>query len=67
MTIGSVLERRLSVIVYDEKGRTLYSKPLGTRLGDGLKGYTATTVSIQIGQSIRTYDDRGGTIFSKPA
>jgi hypothetical protein len=65
--IGSVLEKQLSVIVYDEKGRTLFTKPLGTRPGDGLKGYTATTVSIRSGASIHTYDDRGRTIFSKPA
>jgi hypothetical protein len=65
--IGSVLEKQLSVIVYDEKGRTLFTKPLGIRPGDGLKGYTATTVSIRSGSSIHTYDDRGRTIFSKPA
>jgi hypothetical protein len=67
VAIGSVLEKRLSIIVFDEKGRTLFTKPVGTRQGDGLKGYTATTVSIQSGTAIHTYDDRGRTIFSKPA
>jgi len=45
--IGSVLEKRLSIIVDDERGRTLFTKTVGTRPGDGLRGYTATTVSIQ--------------------
>jgi len=65
--IGSVLEKPLSVVVYDEKGRTLFTKPAGARSGDGLKGYTATTVSIRSRSSIHTYDNRGRTIFSKPA
>jgi hypothetical protein len=65
--IGSVREQSSSIIVYDEKGRTLFTKPRGSRSGDGLKGYTATTVSIRAGSSINTYDDRGRTLFSKPA
>jgi hypothetical protein len=67
MSIGSVTRRGSSIIIYDEKGRTLFTKPVGARPGDGLKGYTATTVSIRSGASIHTYDDRGRTLFSKPA
>ncbi len=67
MPIGTVLEKRLSIIVYDERGRTLFTKTVGTRPGDGLKGYTAGTVSIQSGTAIHTYDDRGRIVFSKPA
>lgn len=67
MPIGSVREYSLSVTAYDEKGRTLFTKSRRLRPGDGLKGYTATTVSIRTGSSINTYDDRGRTLFSKPA
>jgi hypothetical protein len=67
MPIGSVREQSSSIIVYDEKGRTLFTKSRGSRPGDGLQGYTATTVSIRTGSSINTYDDRGRTLFSKPA
>ena len=67
MPIGNVVEKHLSIVVYDEKGRTLFTKPIGSRPRDGLKGYTAATVSIRSGPSIHTYDDRGRTLFSKPA
>jgi hypothetical protein len=67
MPIGSAIHKGPSIVIYDEKGRTLFTKPVGTRPGDGLKGYTATTVSIRSGASIHTYDDRGRTLFSKPA
>jgi len=36
VAIGSVLEKRLSIIVYDERGRTLFTKPVGTRRPQGL-------------------------------
>ncbi len=67
MPIGSVSEKRLSVVVFDVKGRTLFTKPVGSHTADGLKGYTATTISIRSGATIYTYDDRGRTLFSKPA
>lgn len=67
MPIGSAVERRGYVVVYDEKGRVLFQKSCGTKPTDGLKGYTSTTVSIQTGSSIVTYDQKGRSLFSKTA
>ncbi len=67
MPIGTVVEKGSNVIVYDEKGRTIFTKSRGSKTEDGLKGYTATTVSIRHGSSIITYDDKGRTLFTKNA
>jgi len=67
MPIGNAVEKGSSIIVYDERGVTLFTKSRGSRPGDGLKGYTASTVSIRSGSSITTYDHRGVTLFSKSA
>ena len=55
MQIGNVLEKGPSIDLYDETSRTLFTKPAGTRRGDGPKGCTITTVSIRSGL-FRTYD-----------
>lgn len=66
MAIGSANERGSLVHVYDENGRPLFTQPAGSGPGDGLKGYTSSTVSIQRGLLVHTYDDRGRPLFSQP-
>ena len=57
--IGSALQKGSTVYVYDENGRTLYSKS-----GD-LAGYTGSTVSIRANNTLYTYDERGRVKYSK--
>lgn len=59
MAIGVAIQRGHWVYVYDDSGRTLFSKFTGGGKGDGLKGYTGSTVSIQVGFWLYTYDLRG--------
>jgi hypothetical protein len=64
MVIGSAVERGSVIYVYNDKGRVLFSKPKGPQRGDGLKGYTGTTLNIQRGDVIYTYNEKGYQIFS---
>ena len=68
MAIGSATQKGTMVHVFDEAGRTLYTKfvPM-SRPGDGLKGYTGSTVTIQSGGILTTYDEKGRTKFTKTA
>jgi len=68
MVIGNVVQRGSLVYVYDPKGRVLtILSANGNRPGDGLKGYTASTVNIQQGPVVTTYDERGRQISMIPA
>ena len=67
MAIGSALERGSFIIVYDEHGRTLFSKARGSGPQDGLLGFTSSTVTIRRGSVVSTYDEHGVTLFSKAA
>ncbi len=67
MAIGNAVEKGFLVYVYDEKGRQLFSKTKGSQPGDGLKGYTSSTVNIRNGFLIYTYDERGRQISSTSA
>jgi hypothetical protein len=51
------------VDVYDEKGVRLTSIPSG----DGLHGYTSTTVSVKRGSMIETFNEKGVRLSSVPA
>jgi len=66
MAIASAVPRGSSVYVYDEKGRQLFSISAGGP-GEGLQGYTASTVSIRLGSSIYVYDEKGRQISSVSA
>jgi len=68
MAIGSATQKGAMVHVFDEAGRTLYTKfvPM-SRPGDGLKGYTGATITIQSGGMLITYDEKGSTKFTKMA
>ena len=65
MAIGSVMEKGSQIIAYDERNHQIFSKFKGQKPGDGLKGYTNTTVSIQNGSQLITYDERGHQISSR--
>jgi len=65
MAIGSVMEKGSQIIAYDERNRQLFAKFKGHKPGDGLKGYTGSTVSIQNGSQLLTYDERGHQISAR--
>jgi hypothetical protein len=67
MAIGSAIERGSLIQVFDERGRTLFSKARGSGPKDGLLGFTGSTVTARYGSIIYTYDERGMTIYSKAA
>ena len=55
MAIANAVQRGGLIIMYDEKGRQLGA----TAAGDGLYGFTATSVSVRKGGLIVTYDEKG--------
>lgn len=63
MAIGSAVQRGSFVVIYDEKGRQIASVPAG----EGLQGYTGSTVSVRRGSFIINYDERGRQVSSIPA
>jgi hypothetical protein len=65
--IGSAFERGSLVVVYDQKGMTLFSKARGSGLKDRLLGFTGSTVTVRYGSVVYTYDERGSTIYAKGA
>ena len=67
MAIASAVERNGFVYVSDERGSTLATLPGGDRPGDGLQGYTSTTVSIKRNGFVYVYNERGSTINTIPA
>lgn len=68
MAIGSAVQRGSIVIVYDEKGRQLFTLSAGLESKNGLVGYTSGNVSIRRGSVIYTYNERGqqvSTVFAQ--
>ena len=65
--IGSALERGSLIVVYDEKGMSLFSKSKGSGPHDGLLGFTGSTVTVRFGSVIYTYGERGQTVYTKAA
>lgn len=66
--IGLAVQKGSSVHVYSDKNRLLFILNAGSGKGDGLKGYTSSTVNIQRGNSIYIYNEQGrlvGTQFAK--
>jgi hypothetical protein len=53
--------------VFDEHGRTLFSKARGNGPNDGLIGFTGSTVTARYGSVIYTYDENGMTVYAKGA
>ena len=65
--IGSALERGSLIVVYDEKGMSLFSKSKGSGPHDGLLGFTGSTVTVRFGSVVYTYGERGQTLYAKAA
>ena len=65
--IGSALERGSLIVVYDEKGMSLFSKAKGSGPQDGLLGFTGSTVTVRFGSVIYTYGEHGQTVYAKAA
>ncbi len=63
MAIGSAVQRGSFVYVYDERGRQLTT----VLAGEGMQGYTGSTVSVKRGAFVYTYDERGRQISTTPA
>lgn len=59
MAIGSAVQKGRFVYVYDERGRQLTSIAAGMQSGDGLQGYTSSTVSIRKGSFLYVYNEKG--------
>jgi hypothetical protein len=63
MAIGNAIQRGSFVYVYDEKGRQIARLSAGNAAkGDGLTGYTSTTVNVKRGAYIYTYNEQGRQI-----
>ena len=62
MAIGNAVQRASHVSILDEGARQIATIPTGSAPGDGLKGYTSGTVTVQQGPFIHTYDERGHQI-----
>ena len=67
MAIVTAVERGSFVYVYGANNQTLCTLPTGSAPGDGLKGYTGTSVSIRRGSFIYIYNERGNCIQTIPA
>ena len=59
MAIASAVRRGAFIAVYNERGIQLTLIQAGTQPGDGVIGYTSSTVSVRQGRFIVTYDERG--------
>jgi hypothetical protein len=61
-SIVTAVEMGGFVYVYGEQNRVLCTIASGGGPGDGLKGYTSSSVSIQQGRFIYVYNERGQCI-----
>jgi hypothetical protein len=59
MAIGNAVQRGSSVYVYDDRGQYLFTKATGSGSSDGVAGYTGSSVSVRVGNLVKTYDDKG--------
>jgi len=67
MSIVHVVQRGSTIYVYGERNRVLFAKSAGSRPGDGVKGYTSSSVTIQMSSTIYTYDESGHVIGTTSA
>ena len=67
MAIGTAVKRGGSVHVFDENGRLLFVRSAGYKPGDGLKGYTSSTVTIRRGDQLYVFDERGRLLYTRAA
>jgi hypothetical protein len=67
MAIGSAVERGSVILVYNEHGHVLFSKPKGSGPRDGLLGFTGSTVTVRAGSNVLTYGEYGQILYGKAA
>lgn len=67
MPIANAIQRGSTVYVYNEKNQQIFVSSAGYGPGDGLKGYTGSSVNIQRGRTIYTYDEKGRQTAVRPA
>ena len=61
--IATVVQRGSSAYAYDEKGSQMFS----ISAGDGIVGFTSSTVSIRRGGTIYIYNNKGSQVSSVAA
>ena len=59
MAISNAVERHHIVFVYDDMGRNTAQSYAGNDPGDGLKGFTESTVPVRKLGSIFVHNERG--------
>ncbi len=67
MAIGSAIESGSVILVYDQRGQMLFTKPKGSGPNDGLLGFTGSTVTVRSGSTTFTYGEYGQLIYTKAA
>lgn len=65
MAIGVVVEKGRMAYVYDESGRQLCTKDIGSN--GGLVGYTGSSFAIRKDRVIYVYDQQGKQLFTTNA
>jgi len=66
MAIGSAIERGSQIDVFDEHGRTLFSKARGAGHDNGLLGLAGST-TVRFGSTGYTYNEDVMTLCAKAA
>ena len=59
MAIATAIQRGPVVITFNEQGNVIAMIPCSNGPGEGLTGYTATTVTIKNGNTICVLDENG--------
>lgn len=63
-TIGTAIQKNGFVYLYTQGGQQITSILVGTSPGDGLQGYTSSTVSIKRSGFVVIYNSKGQQISS---
>lgn len=64
--IASVLEQGSSIYIFNEHGERVSMIMGGVQDGDGLRGWTATCVSVKRGPLVYVYDESGEVMTAIP-
>ncbi|WP_083819178.1 hypothetical protein [Komagataeibacter oboediens] len=67
MAIGNAVQKGSWVHIYNERGHQTATVGAGNGKGDGLTGYTSSTVNVKKGSWIHTYDEKGRQIGTTSA
>ena len=63
MAIANAIQRGVSIYLYDEKGTVITT----VSARDGLVNFTATSVSVRVGNMVYMYNEQGRFTGSSPA